>query len=283
MSDEYRFIKVERCGVVGRIRLNRPDKANALSEGLLVEVRRAVEELEATPECRVGVLSGEGRGFSAGFDLAPRDHPHETVGDWRGHARLAHDTFWSVWHSRLPFVSAVHGYCLGGACELALVCDVAVAARGTRFGEPEIQFGTGALFNLIPWMTGMKAAKLLLLTGAEIDAEEALRLGMLSRVVAPDELEEQAMSLATSLATVPPEVMAVAKTAVNRVYEAQGLQAAVDAQIDTFTLGQLTRTEERARFKQIAHEEGFKAAYSWMQESHRKEIAGGTTSAPAER
>ena len=127
-----------------------------------------------------------------------------------------------------PTVAAVHGYCIGGAFELSLACDVTVAARGTRFGAPEVKFGSGAVALLLPWIAGPKAAKELLLTGDDkLDAERALALGIVNHVVEDGEEYGAALALAGTMASAAPNAVRLTKLAINRSLDAMGLRTAL--------------------------------------------------------
>ena len=139
-SSAYRSIRLDIDRWVATVTLSMPDKMNALSDELLIEVQHALDRLEADPGIRAAIITGSGRAFSSGFDLSPREQPFTTVQDWREHARLGNDTCLKIWRSRLPVIAAVNGYCLGGGCELSMACDITLAADDAQFGEPEIQF-----------------------------------------------------------------------------------------------------------------------------------------------
>jgi enoyl-CoA hydratase len=213
---------------VGRITLDRPRVLNAINRDLLDDFQAAAQELEADARTRAVVLTGAGRAFSAGFDLkaeaAEGPQPAEVwvdrfVEDW--------DVFLRIWNSAKPYVAAVRGYNLGGALELSLLCDVTLAAPGTKFGLPEIRHAGGPGATMLPWLVGMKAAKWLLLSGESIDADEALRLGIVTQVVADEDLDTAAVRTAAKLAALPPMAVKLTKVAVNRTYERMGLLGAV--------------------------------------------------------
>ncbi|QIE30474.1 enoyl-CoA hydratase/isomerase family protein [Caballeronia sp. SBC2] len=248
---------------IATLTLKRPDKMNAIDQETLLEIQQAMSELEKDTSVRALIITGEGRAFSSGFDLSPRDVPIETVGAWRDYIRLGNDTWLRIWRSRLPVIAAVNGYCLGGGCELSMVCDLTLAADCAEFGEPEIQFSSAPPFAIMPWVLGMKKTKELLLTGQRINAVEAERIGLVNRVVSLNDLMTEARKLALKLAMIPPPAMALNKAALNQAYDLRGFQSAVDYGVEMFTLVHMSETDEAREFYQVAAEKGLKAAFKW--------------------
>src|SRR6185503_9478361 len=146
---------------------------------------------------------------------------------------LAHDVALTMelWELPKPTIAAVRGWCLAGACELAMACDLVVAADDAQFGEPEIRYGSGPVTLLMPFVLGQKKTNELLFTGGLIDAQEALRHGLVNRVVAAEELDAAVAELAAKIAPTPLPILRLTKLALQRAYEAMGLRAAVDANL----------------------------------------------------
>jgi len=252
MSQSFAEIEVVLDPPVARIRLNRPDRLNALSKELQRELLVALEQIEADDECRVIVISGNGRAFCSGFEMAGDEAweaMHETPA--AGTESLEWDSDWlgRIWSSRKPTIAAIHGYALGGGCELAMVCDVTVAAAGTQLG--------------MPFVIGMKAAKDLLLTGRLVDAEEALRIGMVTAVVPADQLERRVEAYAQSMALISPLALRSQKESLNRAYELSGYDTAVALNIKLCGILDTTNTEEMAKFNEVRRAEGLRAALDW--------------------
>lgn len=260
---EYRCIRLEIDRWIAVITLNMPEKMNALGDELLLEVQDAVARLEANAEIRALVITGSGKAFSSGFDLSPREKPFTTVQDWREHARLGNDTCLKIWRSRLPVIAAVNGYCLGGGCELSMVCDITIAAEDAQFGEPEIQFQSAPPLAMMPWVLGMKKTKELLLTGDRLTAQEALAAGLVNRVVPAGQLLDEARKLALRFSMIAPAAMEMNKQCINRSYEIRGLQATIDSGAEMFALIHLLDSEEKREFFETAGREGLKAAFKW--------------------
>ncbi len=214
---------------VARLTLNRPQVLNAINRELLADLTTAVDEVERDSSVAAVILTGAGRAFSSGFDLkAEASEGSLSIETWEQRFRADWKVFLRIWQSPLPFVAAVRGYNLGGALELSLLCDVTLAARGTKFGAPEIRHGSGPGAAMLPWLIGMKAAKYVLLTGNMVEAEDAWRMGIVTEVVDPDELDERSVTLAANLAAIPPEVMKLNKIAINRTYERLGMLATIE-------------------------------------------------------
>lgn len=265
-SHTYKCIDLSIDRWIATITLALPDKMNALGDDILLEIQHAMDRLEADKAIRAVIITGSGRAFSSGFDLSPREHPFTTVQDWREHARLGNDTCLKIWRSRLPVIAAVNGYCLGGGCDLSMVCDITIAAEDAQFGEPEIQFQSAPPLNIMPWVLGMKKTKELLLTGERLSAREAEREGLVNRVVPPERLLEEARKLALKLAMIAPAAMEMNKQNINRSYEIRGFNAAMDAGAEMFALIHLLDSEEKREFFGRAASDGLKAAFKWRDE-----------------
>jgi enoyl-CoA hydratase/carnithine racemase len=274
-SFETILVKCERS--IATITLNRPDKLNSLNDQILHDLQKAMDELEQIKSVRAVILTGAGRAFCAGFDISPREEPFKTVEHWREHVILGNDTCFKIWRSRLPVVAAVNGFCLGGGCDLSMVCDLTLASETAEFGEPEVQFQSSPPFVIMPWLIGMKHAKELLLTGGRINAHEAARIGLVNRVIAADALMTEARKLAIQLAKVPPTAMMFNKRAINRSYEISGFLDAIDYGAEVFTLIKMSESsEEQKEFFKISAEQGLKAAFKWRDQKFALDNDGET-------
>src|SRR5262249_54321802 len=158
-----------------------------------------------------------------------------------------------------PTIAAVHGYCIGGAFELALACDVTVAAQSTKFGSPEVKFGSGAVALLLPWIAGPKAAKELVLTGGDqLSSERAPSLGIVNHVVPDGEEVDRAMAIARSMAQAAPEAVRLTKLAINRSFDAMGLREALAAALEIDIGIESAGGAARVEFDRIRREQGLK-------------------------
>lgn len=253
----------EKSGKIGVLTLNRPEKLNTLNDELLIDLYEGIRQLNADEEVRVIILKAAGRAFCAGFDLSPRSKPFTTVQDWREHAALGNRTFFAIWDSKKPVIASVQGYSMGGGCDLAMACDFTVASESAVFGEPEIQFGSASSFVMMPWAVDMKMAKRVLMTGDRVSAAEAERIGIVTCVAPPDQLDEVVLALANKLVKIPVPAMRLNKEAINRSYEMAGLREALLAGETLFGVVHTSKTPENEEFFAIAGREGLSAAFKW--------------------
>jgi enoyl-CoA hydratase len=215
----YENILVETRGRVGLIRLNRPKALNALNDALMDELGDALGKFDADEGIGAIVLTGSDKAFAAGADIgAMRDWGYMDVYK-SGYISRNWERMKSV---RKPVIAAVAGYALGGGCELAMMCDMLVAAEGAKFGQPEIKLGVipgAGGTQRLPRAVGKAKAMDMILTGRMMDAQEAERAGLVSRVVAADKLLEEALAAAAQIAEFSLPSVMMAKEAVNRAYD----------------------------------------------------------------
>ncbi|SEG16652.1 enoyl-CoA hydratase [Bryocella elongata] len=211
-------IVLERRGRVAWITLNRPQALNALNEQVMLEVTATLLELDRDEAIGCSVLTGSAKAFAAGADIRemqPQSFAEMFGTDWIG----GWDAMTRV---RKPVIAAVAGYALGGGCEVAMMCDIVLAADTAKFGQPEIKLGVipgmGATQRLTR-LIGKSRAMELFLTGRMMDAAEAERLGLATRVVPAGELEAETMKLAEAIAAMPLQAVLMMKEAVNRSFE----------------------------------------------------------------
>ncbi|TVR80549.1 MAG: enoyl-CoA hydratase [Rhodospirillales bacterium] len=215
----YEFIIAEKRGAVGFIRLNRPDALNALNSGLMGELKSALDEFEADAGIGAILITGSDKAFAAGADI--KEMKDKTFVDC-----YSEDFITTTWERipacRKPVIAAVAGYALGGGCEVAMMCDFILAADTAKFGQPEITIatipGAGGTQRLTRAIGKAKAMELCL-TGRMMDAEEAERAGLVSRVIPAAELEAEAMKAAEKIARMSLPIAMLAKEAVNRAFE----------------------------------------------------------------
>ena len=213
-------ILVETRGRVGLVRLNRPKQLNALNDALMDELGAALAKFDADDGIGAMVLTGGDKAFAAGADIgAMKDLGYMDV--YKGDFITRN---WEVLKSiRKPVIGAVAGYALGGGCELAMMCDIILAADNAKFGQPEIKLGVipgAGGTQRLPRAVGKAKAMDLVLTGRMMDAQEAERAGLVSRVVAPDKLLDEALAVAAQIAEFSLPSVMMAKEAVNRAFEA---------------------------------------------------------------
>ncbi len=221
----YETILVEQRGRVGLVTLNRPKALNALNARLVGELNAALDVFEADPGVAVIVLTGSEKAFAAGADIKEM-----MAMDFMDAFRSDFIAPWQrVAARKKPIIAAVAGYALGGGCELAMMCDIIIAADNAKFGQPEINLGTmpgaGGTQRLTRAVGKSKAMEMIL-TGRMMSAEEAERANLVSRVVPAADLLEEAMKLAETIAAKSQPMVQMAKEAVNRAFEtslAEGL------------------------------------------------------------
>jgi enoyl-CoA hydratase len=257
-----------------RLTLNRPAKLNALSAELVAALSAAVEAAAADPEVRVIALAGAGRAFCAGYDLS-EEAEGEIAGPVAWRELLAADVAatMQLLDCPKPIIAQVHGYALAGGLELAMACDLVVAAEGTKLGEPEIRYGSAPVALLMPYLIGQKKTRELLLTGDLIDAVEAERIGLVNRVVPAERLAGEVEALADRLARTPPEVMAPTKRMLNRAMDAMGLREAIEMGIDLGAIINAADTPEQREWDAIVRRDGLKAALAWRDRRYEERLA----------
>jgi len=225
MTEQYANILVERRGRVGLVTLNRPEALNALNKATMDELVKAVAGMDADTGIGAVVVTGSAKAFAAGADIKEMQS--------KGYMDMYAADWFRGWEDftrlRIPVVAAVSGFALGGGCELAMMCDFIIAGDNAKFGQPEINLG------VLPGMggsqrltraVGKSKAMDMILTGRFMDAEEAERAGLVSRVVPAADVVEEALKAAEVIASKSKPVAMVAKEAVNAAFEtglAQGV------------------------------------------------------------
>ena len=243
MSDLILFSASENIGL---LQLNRPEVLNALNRELYAALQARLQHAAEDEDLQVLVVAGSGRSFCAGTDINELEGiaPEEA----RDLARLENQVFNQLEDFPRPTLAAIHGHALGGGCELALACDLRLAAEDACFGQPEIDMGwlpaAGATFRL-PDLIGRARAREMIFTGRRIDALEAERIGLVQRLVPADELIQEAMELARVLSAKDPVVLA---RAVEALATARSREEAVELEADILSVcAPSSRAQERIR------------------------------------
>jgi len=216
----YENLLVETLGRVALIRLNRPKQLNALNDALMNELGDALTKLDGDEGIGAIVITGGDKAFAAGADIG-------AMKDWGYMDVYKSDYISRNWEAlksvRKPVIAAVAGYALGGGCELAMMCDMLIAADNAKFGQPETKLGVipgAGGTQRLPRAVGKAKAMDMILTGRMMDAQEAERAGLVSRVVAADRLLEEALAAAAQIAEYSLPSVMMAKEAVKRAFEA---------------------------------------------------------------
>jgi enoyl-CoA hydratase len=291
----YDNVLVDIDGAVATITLNRPEKLNAMSQGLQSDLQAALRELNPGDAIRVIRIKGAGRAFCAGYDLTPRgatpgyDATPEAQQQspaagarnaWElGESRIALDReglrntvdrwLW-MWSYRKPIVAQVHGYCLAGGGELIGACDLVFAAEDAQLGHPPGRaMGIPPTLGMWPFKIGMLKSKELLMTGDMISGIEAERIGMVNHAIPADSLDDETMAFCQRIAQVPLDGLTAHKHVVNRWFEIAGIRtaAAEGAEFDAIW----HEAHAFPEFGRIARERGLKAALSWRDDPFRRE------------
>jgi len=297
MSSTFEYLLIDRTGTdgrLGRITLNRPEKMNALSNELLFELNDALHELEADDSCRVIVLRGAGRTFSAGYDLAPARGGADAVGrrypqvdqqrrrlimGVRTGMQQITDIHMYFWNMAKVTVAQVHGYALAGGCELVMMADLVTAAEDAQFGHPGLRgLGTSRTGVIWPLVIGMRKAKELYYTGDSVTGAEAERIGMINHAWPKDELETRTIAMADRVANLSADHLAILKLNMNRFYENMGIYSSVRSSTDLDAAAQFTAQsylwQDKTR-ESFEAGTGLKGALDWRDGPYRDYRAKG--------
>ncbi len=261
-------VLIEREDNVAHFRLNRPEVRNALNQELMAELTAAFQEAENDDEVHVIVLSGVGDHFGAGYDLNV---------DWRnlygksnpiGARRMLSECVefeMNPWRCSKPVIAMVRGYCLAGSCELSMMCCITYASQNARFGEPEIRFSAVPPALVMPWVVGLRQARELLYSGDIIDAEDALRIGLVNRVFPDEKLETETMRYARRVAAMDPVAVQMMKACINHTAENAGFRQSIQYGIDNGAIVEAAETENYRQFAEVAQRDGLTAAIRWRE------------------
>jgi enoyl-CoA hydratase len=259
-------VELEIVGSIARISLNRPDKLNAIDAGMLDQLEAALDTAESTDGVRAVLLDGRGRAFSAGFDMTSAGDESGAARDQRLRRELTRDfeVIMRFWDCPKPVIAAVHGFCLGSAMEISAVCDITIAADDTRFGAPEVQYGSGIVCLILPWIVGFKHASEILLAGSnDLSASRAESMGLVNRVVPAAELQDAALAMARQVAANDALAVRLTKKAIHRSLETAGLRRALQDALDLDIRIETTDTPESIAFNDVLENEGLKSALKW--------------------
>lgn len=250
-------VLIEDHAAVRRISLNRPEARNAQSRELLDALDVAFQAAISDDSVRVIVLAAEGPHFSAGHDLkqAQRERADFTVEErWDYESLRYYDYCLRIWDCPKPTIAEVRGACVAAGFMVANMCDMVVCSEDAFFSDPVGQTLAAAATEVLihPWVMGLRKAKEMLFTGEKIDAAEALRIGMVNRVVSGDQLQDATMALAKRVADAPPFSMRLMKRSLNRSLDVQGFRNALNAHFDTHQLSHVSSEFAAVRDKGLA-------------------------------
>ena len=252
------------------ITLNRPEALNALSQGLRDEIDAALEEARQDPDIRAVVITGAGRAFSAGADIGggggggeiewPYGIPEGTsltehYGDWRDRDRSNIESQLYRWEYPKPIIGAISGWCLGAGSWLALTCHMTIAADDAVFGQPEVRMASNSNFMWV-LLAGAKNALRYALTGDHLDAQEALRIGIVNKVVPKEDLLDECFSIVERIALVPPETVKINLAVATMGLEMMGLRKALNLNAELSAMAHVSKREEFNKHLEDARKEG---------------------------
>ena len=247
---------------IGTLTLNRPEKLNALSPGMLDDFSEAIELAAADDRIKVIVIRGAGRAFCTGYDLAASPSATVDVDRWRLQRNV--ERWLALREIPKPVIAMVHGYCLAGATQLCICCDVIFVAEDASVGFPSLPAGAGYVSAMWNWMVGPHRTKYMaFLPGSRITGKEAMEMGFATRVFPADALVEETYRYARQISKVPAEKLALDKLSLNRAMDYQGFRAASlsGAEYDAiFHFG-----SGNAEIKQIRKDKGHKGAIAWYE------------------
>lgn len=232
----YENIKYEVKGNLGYLTINRPKALNALNTEVLSELADALKEIEADDAVKAVIVTGEGKAFVAGADIAQMSKLNAVEG--RAMMQAGHKVMNTIDQMPKPFIAAVNGFALGGGCELAMACDIRIASSKSKFGQPEVGLGIIPGFcgtQRLSRLVGKGMAKYLIYSAEMINAEEAFRIGLVEKVVEPDALMEAAEKLANTIASKAPIAVAQAKIAINNGFD-MDLKSASQLEVEATTV-----------------------------------------------
>jgi len=265
----YETIIYEVKGPVATITLNRPDALNAISQQMTAELHRALDEAEADAHVRAIILTGAGRGFSAGYDIARRpdgrapldgagvEHA-EFIKDWWTRDAASTQRLLHLWHLSKPIIAAVHGWVMGGGFWYSLAADITIAADNAVFAQPEVRHTSNTTI-LFAALAGWKAAHRYALTGDHLDAAEALRLGLVNEVVPSEQLLPKARALAERIARVPEASVRLNKAVTCYGLLAMGLGAGMLMNVPLSAMAHASYNAERGDLLEAMKTGGLKA------------------------
>ena len=275
----YETITYETNGPVATITLNRPDKLNALSDELQLEVRRALEDAGWEDDAiRVIVLKAAGRAFSAGFDITTSAKTNAAAKRARflKGKNFSASGWWDVfWNNPKPIIAQIQGFCVAGGLATATFCDLRICSEDSKFGAPEIRTGGPYIPAVWPWVIGMTKARELLYSGNLIDAEEAKRLNLVNEVVPAEQLDDAVNRQAQTIAKMPAATIEYNKKLINMSYELMGVRQVLERsmELEAIALSSADTAPEIEKFNRIRNADGLKAALSWNAERFSEEDA----------
>ena len=277
---DYENILYSTSDRIARIKLNRPEKLNALNRDLRGEFVDALQVAERDDDVTVILVSGVGRAFCAGYDITPNQPADARAGilisekyfdGWTDpFARSCVRDWMTIWDLLKPVVAMVHGYCLAGGSELMSMCDIAFASDDCKIGYPPMRGMTTPDLIYFPWKLQMARAKYLQLSGNSITGQQAAEWGWIAKSFPADKLEEEVMREVRALSSIAPDLLAANKLALNQSYEIMGIRTALNTGPQWHALSSRLRPGA-GEFGRLSSEQGLKAALAWRDDPFNRE------------
>ncbi|HJO60082.1 MAG: crotonase/enoyl-CoA hydratase family protein [SAR202 cluster bacterium] len=273
----YEFIKYEASGGIARVILNRPEKLNALSQQLQSELIECLTNADEDPDIRVITLRGAGRAFCAGYDITPpqSDEDREITDARRGNIRSDMQRLQktarlmtSIFDLSKPVIAGIHGHVIAGGTDLALHCDIIIAAEDANIGFPPVRSMGTPPTHMWTYMVGPQWAKWFMLTGETISGKEASDIGLVWKSVPAEGLDATVEDLATKMAKIPWEMLAANKSIVNKALDLMGrnMMQVIAAETDAVS----HQSPIVKEFNEISSQQGLKAALEWRDSPFRE-------------
>ncbi len=252
---------------VATITLNRPERHNALSVALIDEIMAVVAQADADSNVRVIILTGAGgKAFSSGYDIKESaEKPKRTLEQWRTRMQKDINFTYSVWDCSKPVIAMVDGFCLAGALELAMCCDMRFCSDVSTFAALEARFSNGIATMIMPWILGQRSRRLIY-TGDTINADEAFRLGLVDQVFPKVDLQAEVTKIARRMSRVSLECLQWNKRSINHAFETMGLRNAIMYGAEASAIMDAVGSQEATQFDSIRREQGMAAALKWRTE-----------------
>lgn len=253
---------------VAVITMNRPERMNSFSLKLRQEIVHAFKAADADPEARVVVIKGAGgKAFSAGYDIKETAVAKDrTLDDWRAILGEEYEFCKSPWDCSKPVIAQIDGFCLAGGLEFAQMCDVRYCSPESKFGVVETRFSNGILMLAMPWVIGQLSREKIF-TGDTFDAAEAMRIGLVNRVIPKADLEAETMKVAKRMSRVAMACLQWNKRAINQTYETMGMSAAMRYGFEACVMMDATETPEYKVFNKLRVEKGLNDALKHLKDT----------------
>jgi enoyl-CoA hydratase len=294
MSPEYNFIEYETDDRIAYVTLNRPEKLNALGNELRGEMFDALKEAEADSSVGVIILRGNGRAFSAGYDLSPTSAEgspyvsqrsgmpdigttHPAHYDWSRHAVMAN---FQIWELSKPVIAQIHGYCLAGGTELASICDIRIVAEDTQIGYPPVRAMGTMDMMWAPWLLPPAKAREFAYTGDSFTGREMADLGWANYALPADQVADFTETFARRLGNIDNDMLLYNKRAVNRQFEMMGFRNGLMSGTDVEAMSK--HRPQAAEWNTRLREQGLKAALEWR-DGPFQDFRGAYDTAPKDR